>query len=432
MDILNQLKTQAEQVEVLRLQNEQTSVKFEANKLKTSTVAETRGTAVRVIRQGKLGFAASSDDTALDKLAANVLESACYGDEVPLRFPGPGPVAPVRIFDRVVADLPISRLVKIGEEILDLILPVEPEARCNISLTRSVQSVRIRNQTGLDISYQRSPFSIGFEIDRIVGDDVLILYNMFGTTVWDDDYLAFARSLVEKLKLARKIVPIKGGNMPVLFSPVGTLALAIPLNEGLNGKNVYKGTSPLIGKLGEKLFDQKIGITDDGTIDGKFASAPCDDEGVPHRHNVLVEDGQLKSFLYDLKTAALFGVETTGNASRGLFNPPEPSPTNFMLQPGETPLKEIIARIDQGILVEDLLGIGQGNVISGAFSNPLSLAFKIERGEIVGRVKDVSIAGNVYELLRNVAAVSQEAQWVYSTFFAPYLLLPEMNVVAKG
>jgi PmbA protein len=103
-----------------------------------------------------------------------------------------------------------------------------------------------------------------------------------------------------------------------------------------------------------------------------------------------------------------------------------------MLQPGETPLKDIITRIDEGIIVEDLLGIGQGNVISGAFSNPLSLAFKIEKGEIVGRVKDISIAGNVYELLRNVAAVSKEAQWVYSTFYAPYLLLPEMNVVTKG
>jgi len=431
MDILKQLKKQAEQVEVISLQNERTTIEYEANKLKTSTVAETKGMAVRVIRNGKLGFAASSDDKAMEKLAANALESASYGDEVPLHFPDLQPAASVATYDQAVADLPIPRLVEIGKEILDLILPVEPDARCNVSLERSIQTESIRNQTGLEISFQRSPLSIGVEIDRIEGDDILILYDVFGTTIWEKDYLELARRLVEKLKLARKITTLKPGSMPVLFSPTGTLALGLPLNEGLNGKNVYKGVSPMKGKIGEKLFDDKITLVDDGTIDGKFSSAPYDDEGVPHRRNVLVEKGVLKGFLYDLKTAALFGTESTGNASRGLFTQPEPSPTNFWIQPGQTPLKDILASIDEGILVEDLLGLGQGNILSGAFSNPLSLAFKIEKGEIVGRVKDMSIAGNIYDLLKNVAAVSKEAQWVYSTFYAPYILLPAMNVAGK-
>jgi PmbA protein len=102
-----------------------------------------------------------------------------------------------------------------------------------------------------------------------------------------------------------------------------------------------------------------------------------------------------------------------------------------MIQPGNTPLKDMIASIREGILVEGLLGLGQGNIISGAFSNPLALAFKIENGQIVGRVKDLSIAGNVYDLLKNVEAVSQETEWVYASIHAPYILLPQMNVVAK-
>ncbi len=92
----------------------------------------------------------------------------------------------------------------------------------------------------------------------------------------------------------------------------------------------------------------------------------------------------------------------------------------------------MLASIDGGILVEDLLGLGQGNIISGAFSNPLALAFKIEKGEIVGRVKDMSIAGNIYDLLKDVGAVSKEAHWVYNTFYAPYILIPEMNVAGKS
>ena len=432
MDILTQLKKEAEQVEVLSLQNEKTTVEYEANQLKTCAVAETKGTAVRVIRNGQLGFSASTDETVINKLAANALESAAYGDKAPFSFPDPKPGPAVRTFDKAVADLPIARLVEMGKEILDLVLRVEPDARCNIGLERSIVTASIRNQKGLDVSFQTSPLSLGLEIDRIEGDDVLILYDQFGATVWDNDYLDFARNLVEKLKKARTITSIQPGKMPVLFAPTGTLALGLPLSQGLNGKEVYKGTSPIKDKIGEKLFDEKITIIDDGTIDGKFASASYDDEGVPRRRNVLVEKGVLKGFVYDLKTAAQSGVESTGNASRGLFNPPEPSFTNFVIQPGQTPLNDILSGIDEGIIVEDLLGIGQGNIISGAFSNPLALAFKIEKGEIVGRVKDLSIAGNIYDLLRNVAAVSKEAQWVYNTFYAPYILIPEMNVAGKG
>jgi PmbA protein len=432
MDILTQLKKQAEQVEVLNLQNEKTTVEYEANQLKTCTVAETQGAAVRVIRKGRLGFAASTDETVATKLAANALESAAYGDKAPFSFPTPQPGPRVRTFDSAVADLPIARLVQMGKEILDLVLPVEPGARCNVALERSLVTANIRNQTGLDVSFKTSPFSIGLEIDRVEGDDVLIMYDQLGTSVWDDDYLDFARRLVEKLKSARKLTTIKPGMMPVLFAPAGTLALALPLSEGLNGKSVYKGISPIKDKVGEKLFDEKITLFDDGTIDGKFASASYDDEGVPHRRNTLIEKGVLKGFVYDLKTAAQSGVESTGNGSRQLFYPPEPSFTNIVLQPGQTPLKDILASMDEGIIVEDLLGIGQGNIISGAFSNPIALAFKVEKGEIVGRVKDLSIAGNIYELLKNVAAVSQEAQWVYSTFYAPYVFLPEMNVAGKN
>lgn len=431
MELLKQLSRQAEQVEVTSLSDEKTTIEFSANQLKSSSVTETRGMAVRVVRKGRLGFAASTDLQSLDKLSASVLESAAYGDPVTLEFPAPQTAAQVQTYDPKIAELPIPDLVEIGRQILALVLPVEPDARCNVTIERSVQTVSIQNHAGLDAHFQRSPLSIGFEIDRIAGDDVLILYDQLGTLLWDDGYLDFARQLVEKLIQARTLTTIKSGAMPVVFSPIGSLALMLPLNEGLNGKNAYKGTSPLVGKIGEKLFDEKISVIDDGTIDGKFASGPYDDEGVPHRRNILVENGVFKGFYYDLKTAAQFGVQTTGNGSRSLFSPPNPSLTNFLVQPGHTPLADMIAGIDEGILVEDLLGIGQGNIISGAFSNPLSLAHKIHKGEIVGRVKNLSIADNIYDLLTDVAAVSRETQWVYSTFNAPYILLPNMNVVAK-
>ncbi len=433
MDLLKQLKKQAEQVEVLDLRNEKTTVEYEANQLKTCTVAETQGRAVRVIRKGRLGFAASTDAEATDKLAANALESAAYGDEAPFSFPAQQAAPIVRTYDAAIADLPIARLVEMGREILDMILPADPVVRCNLSIERSVVSASIRNQKDLDVSFQVSPLSLGIEIHRIEGDDVLILFDQLGTTVWEKDYMDFARRLVEKLRLARTITTMKPGKMPVLFAPTGAMALGLPLSQALNGKEVFKGTSPMAGRIGEKLFDRKVSVMDDGTLDGKFASASYDDEGVPRRRNVLVENGVLKGFLYDLRSAAQAGVQSTGNATRGgLFFLPEPAPSNFILQPGETPLKDMLAGIESGILVDSLLGLGQGNIISGAFSNPLGLAFKIEKGEIVGRVKDLSIAGNIYDLLKDVAAVSRESLWVFNAIQAPYILIPEMNVAGKS
>jgi PmbA protein len=431
MELLARLKSQAEQVEVVYVRGESTNVGYEANRLKSSQVEETSGIAVRVVKDGRLGFAASSDESAVDKLISNVLESADYGDSIPISFPAAQPAPEVVTYDQAVSELPISRLAEIGQEIVDIILEVEPEARVNVELERGVQRLALRNQAGSELAFGRSPLSIGFEISRVKGDDVLIMYDVTGSTVWMDDYLAFARRAAEKLRLAQKSATIRSGRMPVLFSPRGVLVLGLPIMLGLNGKNVYRQTSPMAGRIGEKLFDEKITVVDNPILDGRFASAPYDDEGVAHQHRILVGQGVLKSFMYDLKTAAQIGVESTGNGSRSLFSPPAPSPTNLIFEAGQTPLADMIAAVDEGLLVESPLGLGQGNVISGAFSNTLGLAFKIENGEIVGRVKDVSIAGNIYDLLQDVAAVSREMEWVYYTYNLPHILLPDMNVVAK-
>lgn len=432
MDILKQLKSLAEQVEVVNLRSEAATVEFEANKLKTSKVEETRGIAVRVVRDGKLGFAASSDETALNKLSANALESAYYGDPVPLQFPLSQPAASVVTYDRTIAELSIPRLVDMGHEILSMILEVEPDVQVNISLKRGENYITVRNHFGAEAIVKRSPLSIGLVVERIEGDDILVMFDRSGTTVWQEDYLDIARRTDEKLKRARRLTTIKSGKMPVLFSPSGALVLGLPLMEGINGKNVYTGVSPLAGKVGKDLFDEKISLVDDATLDGCFGSASYDDEAVPHQRNVVVDTGRLNLFLYDLKTAAQAGAESTGNGSRSLFVPPQPSPTNLVLENGDTSLEDMVSGIENGLLVEEVLGLGQGNIISGEFSNPLSLAFKIEKGEIVGRVKNAAIAGNVYELLRDVSALSQERQWVFNRFNLPYILLPEMNVVAKG
>lgn len=431
MDILTRLKAQADQVEVVGIEEEAVSVGFEAGRLVSSKVKETKGTAVRVLKDGRLGFAASSDESATDKLVANVLASAAQSDRVPITFPPAGSGPDVRTFDPIIAGLSIPRLVEMGREIIELILEKEPDARVRLDLKRGVRQISIRNHAGADIAIRRSPLSLSYVITRVRGDDVLSMWGTVGATVWEDDYALFARRLASKVELAQKSTRIEPGRMPVLFSPDGATVLTHPLMPGLNGKNVYTNASPIGRRLGEKLFDDTITLADDPTIDGRFASAPYDDEGVPHRRNLFIERGRLEGFFCDLKTAAQLGMEPTGNGSRTLFSPPSPSVTNVILEPGATPVAEMIGGMERGLLVEEALGQGQGNVISGAFSNTLSLAFRIEKGEVVGRVKDVSIAGNVYDLLQDVAAVSRESEWVDRTYLLPYILLPEVSVSTR-
>lgn len=430
MDLLQKLRTQAEQVEVVELLNEATTVNFEANHLKGSKVEETKGTAVRVVRNGQLGFAASTLSGAEDKLIQNALESAAYGDRLDIQFPAAHPAKAVRTYDEKIACMPVSRLVEMGKEVLAIILDVAPEAKVNVSLERAIQRASIRNQAGAEVNFERSPLSGFIEVMEVKGDDVLILYEVPGFTVWEDEFRLAAERLAEKLKMAQKVTGMPSGRMPVVFTPAGALVLAIPLAEGLNGKNVFMGTSPIGSKLGEQLFDRKFSLVDDGTLDGKFGSAAYDDEGIPHQRLPMIEAGVLQSFYYDLKTAFQAGTVSTGNGSRSLFNPPAPALTNGVILAGDQSYPEIIAGIKDGILVDTVLGLGQGNILSGAFSNPLSLAFKIENGEITGRVKGASIAGNIYEVLKSVAAISREQEWVYQSFCAPYLLIEEMNVVA--
>ena len=430
--MLDRLMQQAEQAEVFEIESEATKVGFEANQMKSFNVEETRGVAARVVVDGRIGFAASSDLDATDKVVANALESARHGDAIPtLHFPAPQPGPQVQVYDPELATLPTDRLIEMGKEIIATVLEADADAHVNVDLVRRVRETRVRNSAGTEIAVQKAPFSIGLVVERVRGDDVLIIFEEFSTAVKDEEYRACAQKIAEKLRLAKRASTLASARMPVLFSPSGTLALVLPTLEGLNGKNVYRGISPMAERVGETLFDAKLTLVDDPTLDGRPGSSSHDDEGVPCQRRALIENGTLRSFIYDLKTAAQAGVEPTGHGARGLFGPPGPSFSNLTLEAGETPLAEIIAGIEEGLLVEDVLGLGQGNITSGDFSNSLSLAFKIEGGEIVGRVKDVSIAGNVYQDLQQIEALSQETAWVQSGLRAPYILLPELNVVTK-
>lgn len=431
-DLLAALRDKTEQAEVYSLEEESTLISFEANAMKSARVEQRQGIALRGVVKGRLGFTAAGGEVSREELIDNLLASAQYGDEVPIAFPSAAPGPEVVTYDPTLAEVPFSRLVEIGREVIASLLEVDPDAKVGVDIERGLTQWSLYNSAGLRIDRQISNFSVSISVERVRGDDVLLIYDWVNDISLTEAYREAAHRLATKMELAKKSARLASARMPVLFSPVGGLVLVLPIMQAVNGKNVQRGISPISDKLGQVVFDHKITLWDDPTLVGRPGSGSHDSEGVPCRRKALIHQGMCSNFLYDLKTAALMGTESTGNGARGLFSPPQPSPSNLVMEAGSSSLAEIMANMRYGLLVEYALGLGQGNTISGAFSHTLGLAYAVEGGEIVGRVKDVSIAGNIYEHLREVAAVSQESHWVYGQIKMPYILLPELNVVCKG
>jgi PmbA protein len=270
-------------------------------------------------------------------------------------------------------------------------------------------------------------------VQKTEEEDMLILYSSLESGRDNLNPGKLSAELIEKLKWGEKIVSVESGKMPVIFTPDAALVLILPLIIGLNGKMVLKKVSPLSDKKGEKMWSELFSLDSDGTIDFALGSAPFDDEGVKMKRLPLVEKGAIKNFYYDLQTAGIAGVESTGNGIReSIHSGPVPEVSNLIMKEGNVPFLEMVKDIKQGIIIDQVLGLGQGNIISGAFSNNVQLGFKIENGQIVGRIKDVMIAGNALQELNNIIALGNKAKWVSGKHKFPHIYLKSLSVSTKN
>ena len=188
------------------------------------------------------------------------------------------------------------------------------------------------------------------------------------------------------------------------------------------GDAVFKGKSLLAGKEGTQIISSLLTIRDDGTLVNGMATAPFDGEGVAQKNTVVVADGVLHGFLYDSLYADKMGKVSTGNSARGgVKGLPHLGATNFFIENGSTPAAGLIAGIEQGLLVTDLIGMHTANPISGDFSVGAA-GFLVENGEIVHPVKGIAIAGNIIDLFTTVAQVGDDLRF-FSSVGAPSLLV---------
>ncbi|MDQ1316430.1 MAG: TldD/PmbA family protein, partial [Candidatus Poribacteria bacterium] len=350
--------------------------------------------------------------------------SAEFGSPAHFEFPKPKEGTDVKIYDEAVPPVTKPEMVQIGNEMIDLVKDYNSEILLGAGIGKSIHNGEFANSSGVEFSDESTSFGLGVNGQLVRGTDILWIGHGFGWKKREIDHVEIAKKAIELFKMAENIATLKSGNIPVIFTPEGLYVLLLSLNMGFNGKNVFLGSSPLAGRIGEKITDERFSITDNGLIDYASASNKYDGEGVPHQITPLIDKGVIKNFLYDLSTAGRAKTKTTGHGVGC-------NPTNIIISEGNTSFEEMVKNTKEGIIVHDVMGLGQGNPISGEFSVNVHLGYKIENGEIVGRVKDVMLAGNTYDALNNIMAIGDKAEWVGGSLFAPYMQIASLSVIAK-
>jgi PmbA protein len=418
---------------------ERTSVVFEAGRLKAAGAAEETGVNVRVRHAGRLGVAGSTAaDAPPEALVARALASAALGEPVGLAFPAGAPLPCIATMFERAATATLDDLIRIGQTLLAGL--ARDDCRVNVAIDRETSETRVANTAGATGGYAASAVAVSAEVWRIAGDDVLVLGDAVeGADLPSGQILAgIVRSIRARLDYALTIRTPPEGALPVVFTPAGLAALLLPVTQALSGKAVLQGISPLAERVGESVFDPAFSLTDDPLRPGRPASRPVDDECVASRVVPLVHQGQVRQFIYDLETAARAQTRSTGHGQRSVFGTPVPAYTNLVLgdanpEPGSDggELGGGLTRgVRDGLLVDELIGVGQGNVIGGAFSHPVALAYRIERGEITGRVKDAAVAGNAYDLWKRVGGLGNDARWTGARY-TPSVRFEEVNVARR-
>ena len=431
-DILSQAQKVAEKAEVFRVSSKITPVQFEADRLKEVQSKESTGTALRLVKNGRLGFAQANGFIEPKTLVEMAAETCQYGMPVKFSFPKSKVYPKIKTFDSKTDKTTIENMVELGEQLIAAVKQNTPEVLSEVSITKGIASVDIINSEGGEAKYEKSFFSIGIEGVLVKDEDMLFVGDSQSSCQSITDYKPIAEEVIRQLELAKRNVSISTNSMPVIFTPLGVASsLIAPLVSAFSGKMVFDGASPLKDKLGEQFFDPKLSLWDDPTLPYQVGSYPCDDEGVPGQRKPLIDHGVVSHFLYDLQTAALANTQSTGNGSRhgGL---PTPSPSSLVIDSGEVAFLDMVKGIKEGLVVDMLMGAEQGNILNGDFSGNVLLGYKIENGEITGRVKNTMVAGNVYKILAHLEAIGKEARWVGGFLKTPHLYCSNVSVSAKS
>ena len=396
----------------------------------------TKGLSFRVKVNGKIGYASTEafDEDAVAWLLKNAVDSAVLNEDTSEQF----------IYDGKEKNPELVLEAETGDpaEKLQFVLDVEKTAKgydervqkvAYNTIITSRESVRIVNTYGMDkqftatygIAYlmplakdgESSATGIAIQIGRGFG---ALDAKKLGTKAAEDTIAMLHAS------------PVPSGQYRIVIQNRAMADLLGVFSDAFSAENVHKDLSIFKGKLNEKVAAETVTLMDDSLLPQGIASRPFDAEGVPGGSHALIENGVLKTFLHNLKTAKKDGVKSTGNASKaGYSGPIRIAPTNFYVKPGETGYDELLSTMGDGLVITEVTGLHAGaDAVSGDFSL-LSKGFLIKGGKAERPVEQITIAGNFYEMLKSIRTVGSDLTFPEGAVGSPSIDVGKLSVAGS-
>jgi PmbA protein len=217
-------------------------------------------------------------------------------------------------------------------------------------------------------------------------------------------------------------------SVPIVFAPEIARSLIGSIFEAANGDSIYRGASFWAGQLGQQVASENVTVIDDGTLPGLFGTSPFDGEGLPTRRTVIIEKGILRNYLLNTYTARKLNMQSTGNASRGLAGTPGIGGGNLFMEAGSVSPQALLAEVKAGLYVTELMGHGV-NMVTGDYSRGAA-GLWIENGELTYAVEEITIAGNLKEMLHHITAIGNDLEFRGSVT-APTLRVDGMTIAGE-
>lgn len=398
----------AEAAEVYQTESLTQPVVFETNRLKQIETSQAEGTALRLWHQGRPGLAVAYGAVEPQLLVEKAYAlSQLNSPETPELTAGGQ-----QQFAAAGETIAVKQLIAYGESAIAQIRDAYPDTICAAELACEREQTRIVNSQGLDYRFQDTTLSGYVDAEWIRGDDFLNV----GDGQVDRDQLSpdtIATEVIQRLAWAERSVAPPQGQVPVVFTAKAADLLWDTLCAALSGKRVAEGASPWSERLGQTVIAETLSLRQDPTA-GPY-SCPFDDEGMLIQPVELVSQGVMKGIYCDRKVGRQLGIDSTGNGFRpGLGGYPQPSLLNLIVESGSLMWEQMIGSLDDAIVIDQVLGNGGG--LSGELSVNLELGYRVRQGQIVGRVKDTMIAGNVYTALKHLIGLGNDSVWNSSTY----------------
>jgi PmbA protein len=422
-------------------ESRRTEVKAREGAVDSLTQASSRGVGVRVVVDGRLGYAWAADpdlhearalvDSARDAARSSTRDEANVLPEPRGAEPLPG------LLRHGLIEFDAGRKVSLALDLERASTSARPEVHRveEVTYGDAASRVALASTEGVALEYGRT--DCWCVVSALAERDGETQSGFAFRVAREPAELAWEEAAVEAAdRGARLLGGAKPGTerLPVVLDPWAAAAFLGVLASSLSAEEVQKGRSPLTGLVGERIGSVAFTLVDDGRLADGPASAPFDDEGVPTTRTPLVDRGTLRGFLHNTTTARRDGTASTGNASRAGYRAvPGVAPTNLVVAPGPDDPTALLGRVDRAVYVQDVKGVHSGaNPVSGEFSVGAS-GLRIDGGGLGQPLREMTIASTLRDVLHQVEAVGADVRFFpgAGAIGTPTILIREMTVAGR-